>query len=123
LAKERHIQMKDLMDVLWFIVVLTQCCHITLEEYFEEPNAPKTQQPCHTKCSFCLSEHTDATTTFRCAFLVAFLSTKVFLLGLVPVAKLIKCLGNNKSTKFTTPGYKLNQGIVDNLCFVANNKE
>jgi hypothetical protein len=39
--KEHHIQMKDLMDVLWFIFVPTRCYHITLEENFEEPNAAK----------------------------------------------------------------------------------
>jgi hypothetical protein len=84
---------------------------------------PKLKSLVIPNASFAFGEHTDATTNFWRAFLVAFLSTKVFLLGLVPVAKLIKCLGNNKSKDFTTPGYKLNQGIVDNLCFVANNKE
>jgi hypothetical protein len=48
-------------------------------------------------------------------FLVSFLSTKVFLLGPIPVAKLIKCVGNKKSKVFTTPGYKLNQGVVHAL--------
>jgi hypothetical protein len=39
----------------------------------------------------------------------------VFLLGSVPIAKLIKCLGDNKSKVFITPGYKLNQGVVHAL--------
>lgn len=44
-----------------------------------------------------------------------FLATKVFLLGPVPLAQLIYILGNNKSKKFTTPGYNLNQGVVHAL--------
>jgi hypothetical protein len=56
---------------------------------------------------YCCGEQTDATTTFWHSFLVLFLSTKVFLLGPVPVTKLIKCLGDNKSKVFTTPGYNL----------------
>jgi hypothetical protein len=46
---------------------------------------------------------------------VLFLSTKEILLDPVPVAKIIKCLGDNKSKIFTTPGYRLNQGVVHAL--------
>jgi hypothetical protein len=104
LAKEYHIQLKDLMDVLSFLFVPKHCYHITLEEYFEDPDVFLNRKPCHTHCTFCHGQHANATTTFwGWAFLVSFLSTKVFLLGPVPVAKLIKCLGNNKTKVFTTP--------------------
>jgi hypothetical protein len=64
---------------------------------------------------FCRGEHPGVTTPFWQAFFVSFLSTKVFLLGPVPATKLVKSLGNNKSKVFTTPGYKLNQGVVHAL--------
>jgi hypothetical protein len=98
-----------------FLLLPTRCYHITLEEYFEDPDVFFNREPCYTKCSFCRGEISEATTTFRRAFLVSFLLTKVFLLGPVPIAKLIKCLGDNKSKVFTTPGYKLNQGVVHAL--------
>jgi hypothetical protein len=47
--------------------------------------------------------------------LVSFLSTKVFLQGPVPVAKLVKVMGENKGKLFTTPVYKLNQGVIHAL--------
>jgi hypothetical protein len=39
----------------------------------------------------------------------------MFILGPVPFAKIIKCLGENKTKVFTTPAYKLNQGVVHAL--------
>jgi hypothetical protein len=115
LAKECCIQLNDLLDVLSFLFIPKCCYHITLEEYFKDPDVFLKCKPCHTHCSFCHGDHTNATTTFRHSFLVSFLSTKVFLLGPVPVAKIIKSLGDNKSKVFTTPGYRLNQGVVHAL--------
>jgi hypothetical protein len=103
------------MAVVRFLVLPSRCYHISLEEYFEDPSIFFNREPCYTKCAFCLGEVAELTTTFRKDFLVSFLSTKVFLLGPVPVAKLIKCVGNKKSKVFTTPGYKLNQGVVHAL--------
>jgi superfamily II DNA helicase RecQ len=114
-VNERSIQLKELFKVLRFLLLPIQCYHVTLEEYFEDPSIFFNREPCETKCSFCLGAIADATTTFRRAFLVSFLSTKVFLLGPVSIAKLIKSLGDNKSKLFTTPGYKLNQGVVHAL--------
>jgi hypothetical protein len=87
----------------------------TLEAYFENPNYEGVREPCHYKCSFCRADHLELTTTFRRAALVSFLSTKVFLQGPVTVAKLIKRLGDNKGKLFTTPVYKLNQGVIHAL--------
>jgi hypothetical protein len=114
-AKERRIQLKDLMDVLRFIFIPTRCYHVILEEYFEDPAVFLNREPCYTHCSFCRGELVAATTPFRRAFLVSLLSTKVFLLGPVPVAKLIKLLGDNKAKLFTTPAFRTNQGVVHAL--------
>jgi hypothetical protein len=62
-----------------------------------------------------MGDHPLAKYSFVWVSLVSFLSTKVFLLGPVPVAHLIKLLGTNKSKVFTTPAYKLNQGVVHAL--------
>ena len=62
-------------------------------------------KPCLTKCSYCCGQHPLANPNFVRISLVSFLSIKVFFLGPVPVAQLIKCLGNNKSKIFTTPAY------------------
>jgi hypothetical protein len=114
-AKERSIQLKDLFQVLRFLVLPTRCYHVSLEEYFEDPTVFFNREPCYTKCSFCLGETRNSTTTFRRDILVSFLSTKVFILGPVTVPKLIKSVGDNKSHIFITPGYKLNQGVVHAL--------
>jgi superfamily II DNA helicase RecQ len=114
-STERSIQTKDLMDVLRLLLLPTECYHITLEAYFENPNYEGVREPCHSKCSFCRADHLELTTTFRRAALVSFLSTKVFLQGPVTVAKLIKRLGDNKGKLFTTPVYKLNQGVIHAL--------
>jgi superfamily II DNA helicase RecQ len=114
-VKERSIQLNDLMMVLRFLLLPSRCYHVALEEFFEDPNIFFNREPCYTKCAFCRGEVAELTTSFRRAFLVSFLSTKVFLLGPVSVAKLIKSLGDNKSKVYTTPGYKLNQGVVHAL--------
>jgi superfamily II DNA helicase RecQ len=114
-AKERAIQYDDLMHVLRFLLLPTRCYHIVLEEYFEDPEVFMNREPCLTKCSYCTGDHPLAKHAFVRVSLVSFLSTKVFLLGPVPVAHLIKSLGNNKSKVFTTPAYKLNQGVVHAL--------
>jgi hypothetical protein len=53
-ANKWSIQLNDLMeDVLQFLLVPTQCYHVSLEAYFENPNV---QSPCellcHSKCCF-----------------------------------------------------------------------
>jgi hypothetical protein len=104
------------MHVLQFLLLPMRCYHITLEEYFKDPEVMMNCEPCHTKCSYCTGDHPLAKHTFvRVSLIVSFLSTKVFLLGPVPVAHLIKSLGNNKSKVFITPAYKLNQGVVHAL--------
>jgi hypothetical protein len=114
-SKERSIQFNDLMSVVRFLVLPSQCYHISLEEYFKDPSIFFNREPCYTKCAFCCGDVAELTTTFRRDFLVSFLSTKVFLLGPVPVAKLIKCVGVVKSKVFLTPAYKLSQGVVHAL--------
>jgi hypothetical protein len=114
-SKERGIQYKDLLHVLRFLLLPTRGYHLTLEEYFEDPEVSMNREPCLTKCSYCMGNHPLAKYSFVRVSLVSFLSTKVFLLGLVPVAHLIKQLGTNKSKVFTTPAYKLNQGVVHAL--------
>jgi hypothetical protein len=115
-ATEQLIQTKDLMDVLQFLLLPKECYDITLvEAYFENPNFQGVQEPCHSKCSVCCADHLELTTKFRRAALVSFLSTKVFLQGQVTVAKLVKLLGDNKGKLFTTPVYKLNQGVIHAL--------
>jgi superfamily II DNA helicase RecQ len=113
--KERSIQLKDLMEVARFLLLPERCYHLSLEEHFEDPGVFLNREPCYSKCSYCLGDHRHTTTHFRRASLVSFLNTKVFLLGPVPVAKLIKCIGDNKTKVFTTAAYKLNQGVVHGL--------
>jgi hypothetical protein len=113
--KERGIQYKDLLQVLRFLLLPTRCYHQTLEEYFEDPDVFMNCEPCLSKCSYCCGDHPLAKFPFVRVSLISFLSTKVFLLGPVPVAHLIKLLGTNKSKVFTTPAYKLNQGVVHAL--------
>jgi hypothetical protein len=78
--KERAIQLNDLMAVLRFLMLPSQCYHVSLESYFENPEQAMNREPCHTNCSFCRGEHPELTTTFRRFVLVSFLSTRVFFL-------------------------------------------
>jgi hypothetical protein len=86
-------------------------------EHFEDPDIFFNHEPRCTKWAFCCGEVAELTTDFRRAHLVSFLSAKVSLLGPTPIAKLIKCVGDNKSKVFTTPtpGHKLHQGVVHAL--------
>jgi hypothetical protein len=86
-----------------------------LEEYFEDPDVFMNHEPYLSKCSYCSGDRPLAKFPFVRVSLISFLSTKVFLLGPLPVAHLIKLLGTNKSKVFTTPAYKLNQGVVHAL--------
>jgi hypothetical protein len=115
-VKERLTQLKDLCDVLRFLLLPMHCYHLLLEEYFQDQNMFMKREQCYTKCSYCRGKHTQVTTSFRRASIISFLSTKVFILGpAVPFAKIIKCLGENKTKVFTTPAYKLSQGVVHAL--------
>jgi superfamily II DNA helicase RecQ len=114
-VKERSTQLTDLYEVLRFLLLPTRCYHVSLEEHFEDPNVAMNREPCYTKCSYCRGEHTQVTTTFRRESLISLLSTKLFILGPVPFAQIIKFLGENKTKVFTTPAYKLSQGVVHAL--------
>jgi hypothetical protein len=103
------------MAFLQFLLLPTQCYHISLEARFENPCVNIAHELCHSKCLYCRGEHPQLTTTFHRTSLISFLLTKVFILGPVPVAKLVKVLGDNKSKLFTSPVSKLNQGVVHAL--------
>jgi hypothetical protein len=115
LAKECSIQLNNLMAVLQFLLLPTQCYHISLEAHFGNSSVNIACEPCHSKCLYCRGEHPQLTTTFCRASLISFLLMKVFILSPVPVAKLVKVLEDNKSKLFTTSVSKLNQVVIHSL--------
>jgi hypothetical protein len=52
---ERDIQVKSMMDVVQLLVNPIECQHVTLEKYFENPDASKSYTPCENKCMWCVS--------------------------------------------------------------------
>jgi superfamily II DNA helicase RecQ len=119
--EERAIQLKSLMEVLRFLLLPTECYHLTLELFFGDPAVPVPTLPCGrrftcgTQCSYCRRDHLDFTTPFYRSRLVHFLSTSVFLEGPASVATLIKMLGDNKKSYFPAGYSTLPRGKIHAL--------
>ena len=99
-SSERQVQLRQLHEVLEFLLVPSTCYHTIIEHYFERQSEGE-KCHCGDQCSFCLDEHDDFTGKVNKKGLLHVLLTKVFSSTKAPnCPELIKQLKSHKAKIF-----------------------
>lgn len=99
-ADERKVQLRQLHEVLEFLLVPSTCYHTTIENYFER-RIEGEKCDCEKYCTFCREEHDDFTGKVHKKGLLHVLLTKVFSSSKAPTcAEVIKVLKSGKEKIF-----------------------
>ena len=100
IPERREFELGELFTVLRFVVLPTKCYHVFLEEYFERPVRPNTNETsartnCGDNCSFCTTEHLSFTKQFVWDELRDVMYSCIFDEGPVTLAAFLKGLTEN----------------------------
>lgn len=97
LRRERETLRNDLMEVLQFLVIPTQCYHLKLEAILEEGCHLPSRPPCGNSCSFCLAGgQPKFSGVFKRDSLIHILRSKVLINGAANIDAVYKALNSKE---------------------------
>ena len=92
----RSREERDIYEVLRFLILPTQCYHVTMEHYLEDPDTEKNTEPCDICCPFCDDTYLHFADKLHKDALIRVLQTQIYRDGNVQLINLVSIISDDK---------------------------